>query len=242
VVLLRGSAASAADPLARLLAGRLFGRETAIIDIDLAPMTEDSAISTLLGSAPGLVGSDRTLPLHTLRRSPWQIVVLRGIEACAMSVRDTVTSALAAGRFTDAMGRTIPLGAAIVILTAPTLDGGLPEALIDAALGPGLLAACDAVAGSAGTGAGDRDAWIRTQLLEPLVARLGRSGYPAIATDGLVRWIAANLPTDGTAPERWLDRAVTAPLLASLPTAPGAVVLDAGPDGPVLAADNGGTG
>ena len=49
-----------------------------------------------------------------------------------------------------------------------------------------------------------------------------------------MRWIAGAVPADGTPPERWLDRAVTAPLLATLPAAPGPVTLDAGPDGPVL--------
>jgi ATP-dependent Clp protease ATP-binding subunit ClpC len=234
VILLRGAAASAADSLAALLATRLFGREGAVIDIDLAPMTEDSAISSLLGSAPGLVGSDRTLPLHALRRSPWQVVLLRGIEACAASIRDTVASALASGQFTDAMGRSIPLGAAIVVLTAPGLDASLPEAVLDAALGPQLLASCDAIAGGTGPAADDRADWVREQLVGPLLERLARAGYPATATDALVAWIAGALPSDGTPPERWLDRSVTAPLLATLPASPGPVTLDAGSDGPVL--------
>jgi ATP-dependent Clp protease ATP-binding subunit ClpC len=234
VVLLPGTSAGSADALAALLASRLFGREGAVIDIDLAPMTEDSAISSLLGSAPGLVGSDRTLPLHTLRRSPWQVVLLRGIDACAVSIRDTVAAALTSGRFTDAMGRSIPLGAAIVLLTAPGLDASLPEAVLGAALGPQLLRACDAVAGGSGPTSGDRAAWVRGQLVAPLLERLTRAGYPATATDGLVTWIAGALPSDGTTSERWLDRAVTAPLLASLPAVPGPVVLDVDDAGPVL--------
>ena len=145
-----------------------------------------------------------------------------------------MASALVAGRFTDAMGRSIPLGAAIVILTAPGLDASLPEAVLGAALGPQLLAACDAVAGETGPAGGERAAWVRTQLVGPLLDRLARAGYPATATDALVAWVADTLPSDGTPPERWLDRTVTAPLLAGLPAAPGPVTLDAGPDGPVL--------
>jgi hypothetical protein len=197
-------------------------------------MTEDSAISSLLGSAPGLVGSDRTLPLHTLRRSPWQVVLLRGIDACAVSIRETVAAALASGRFTDAMGRSIPLGAAVVILTAPGLDDSLPEAVLAAALGPQLLAACDAIAGDTGPAGDDRSAWVRAQLVGPLLERLARAGYPGTASDALVTWIAGALPSDGTTPERWLDREVTAPLLANLPPVPGPVVIDAGDGGPVL--------
>ena len=109
-----------------------------------------------------------------------------------------------------------------------------PDAVRDAALGSQLLAACDAVAGETGPAGGERAAWVRTQLVGPLLDRLARAGYPATATDALVAWVADTLPSDGTPPERWLDRTVTAPLLAGLPAAPGPVTLDAGPDGPVL--------
>jgi hypothetical protein len=106
--------------------------------------------------------------------------------------------------------------------------------VLDAALGAQLLAACDAVAGGTGPAADERGAWVRSQLVEPLVVRLDRAGYPATATDALVAWIAEHLPADGTPPQRWLDREVTARLLATLPASPGPVSLDAGPDGPVL--------
>jgi ATP-dependent Clp protease ATP-binding subunit ClpC len=235
VVLLRGAAAGASDGLADMLASGLFGHETARIDIDLAGLTEDASISSLLGSAPGLVGSDRTLPLHALRRTPWQVVVFRSVERCAVSIRDTIAGALHAGRFTDAMGRSIPLGAAIIIMTAPTLDGDVPEPLLAAALGSDLIDACDVVAGSAErAGGGDRALWVRTRLLDPLATRLARAGYPAIVTDNLVAWVVGAMPSDGTPPDRWLDRSVTPRLLSRLPAAHGPVTLDANEDGPIL--------
>ena len=197
-------------------------------------MTEDSSISTLLGSAPGLVGSDRTLPLHALRRSPWQVVLFRGIDGCAASIRDTIGAALAAGRFADAMGRSIPLGAAIVVMTAPDLDATIPDAVLGAALGPGLVAACDVIASGTGPSADSRTAWGRTQVVAPLVGRLTRAGYAVTATDALAAWVATNLPADGTPVDRWVDRAVAAPMLAALPAAPASVVLDADANGPVL--------
>ena len=101
---------------------------------------------------------DRPLPLHELRRSPWQVVVLRGVDACAFTIRDTIASALAAGAFTDAMGRRIPLGAALVVLTAPAVgtDGDAPAAaLLAARLGPALIAACDVISGSSSGAAAD---------------------------------------------------------------------------------------
>ena len=98
--------------------------QRAVIAIDLAGMTQDQSISTLLGSAPGLVGSDRPLPLQELRRSPWQVVLFRGIDGCAPSIRATIATALQSGSFTDAMGRRLPLGTSVVILTAPSLASG----------------------------------------------------------------------------------------------------------------------
>jgi ATP-dependent Clp protease ATP-binding subunit ClpC len=137
VVLLAGVAAVGVDGLASAIATSILGRATARIEVELASMSDDSAVSTLLGSAPGLVGSDRALPLHELTRSPFSVVVLRNIDRCASAVRETVVAALEAGAFTDAMGRRMPLGAAVVLLTSPTAARGL--------LDPGLVAACDLV-------------------------------------------------------------------------------------------------
>jgi ATP-dependent Clp protease ATP-binding subunit ClpC len=241
VVLLAGGATSSATALSNAIAATIFGRETAVIDIDLAPLTDDSSISTLLGSAPGLIGSDRPLPLHELRRSPWQVVVFRGIDACAMSIRDTVAGALAAGAFTDAMGRKIPLGTAIVILTAPGLESAaagdvLPAAAILAArLGPALLAACDVVTGTpSGAPTNAREAWLQRELLDPLGARLARAGYPATFDPGFVAWVDARLPTDGRSLEAFLDADVTAPLVSRLPAKPGPVRVSIVDDAPAV--------
>jgi ATP-dependent Clp protease ATP-binding subunit ClpA len=229
VVMLCDRAASGAAPLARAIASSIFGRETAIIDLDLSGLTDDSSISTLLGSAPGLIGSDRPLPLHELRRTPWSVVLFRGIDVCAVSIRDTVAAALESGSFTDAMGRRIRLGATIVILTAPGVGTGseAPEAAYLAArLGHGLMAACDVVAGSTSAAAADaRAAWIRHELLDPLAARLGRAGYTASFDDAFVTWLDAHLPADGSSPDAFMDASVTTRIVAGLPTEPGAVTI-----------------
>jgi ATP-dependent Clp protease ATP-binding subunit ClpA len=229
VVLLCDGAAANAGLLASTLAANVFGRETAVIDLDLSGLTDDSSISTLLGSAPGLIGSDRPLPLHELRRSPWEVVVFRGIDVCALSIRDTVAAALAAGSFTDAMGRRVPLGAAIVLLTAPAVGASTdaPEAaLLAARLGPALIAACDVIAGTASRAAADaREAWIRNELLDPLAARLGRAGHPTTFDPAFVAWLDANLPADGSAPEAFLDQAVTTRIVAGLPASAGPVTI-----------------
>ncbi len=236
VVLLCGDASGAAEPLASTLARTIFGRETAVIDIELSGMTDNSSISSLLGSAPGLIGSDRPLPLHELRRTPWQVVLLRGLDACATSIRETVAAALGSGAFTDAMGRQIPLGAALVVLTAPVLDtdGGAPAAAhIALRLGPVLVAACDVITGTASSAPADaRLGWIRRELLGPLSARLARAGYAATFDPAFIEWLDRRLPTDGTPLEGFVDQEVTARIVTGLPTASGPITIGIVDDAP----------
>ena len=240
VVLLCDDAAAGATQLAATLARIVFGRETAVIDIDLSGMTDDSAISTLLGSAPGLIGSDRPLPLHELRRSPWEVVLLRGIDGCAVAIRDSVATALAAGSFSDAMGRRIPLGAAMVVLTAPAVGTGNDApagALVSTRLGPALVAACDVISGAASTApAGARAAWIQHELLDPLGARLARAGYVATFDPAFVAWLDSRLPTDGSSLEGFLDQQVTAPIVSALPARHGALTVSVADGAPVVRA------
>ena len=238
VVLLCDDASASVELLAATLARRIFGRETARIDIDLAGMTDDSSISTLLGSAPGLIGSDRPLPLHELRRSPWQVVTFRGIDLTAASIRETIATALHSGSFTDAMGRRIPLGAAIVLLTAPSVGAvgdGPVDALLAARLGPSLLGACDVVTGMAAGAALDaRTGWIRSDLLAPLAERLTRAGYPPTFAPEVAAWLDRRLPTDGSAPETFIDRSVAPAIVAALPTQPGPITVGITDDHPTV--------
>jgi hypothetical protein len=216
VVLLAGVAGADVDGLASAIATSVFGRATARIDIELASMTDDSAVSTLLGSAPGLIGSDRALPLHELTRSPFSVVVLRSIDRCASAVRETVVAALEAGAFTDAMGRRLPLGAAVVLMSSPVT----PAALLD----PGLVAACDLVIETlapSGSGADD----VSRTLLEPLAARFARNGVSVVFDTDFAVWVASQLPGEGDAALVYLDRVLAPALVASLP--PGAVRLTA---------------
>jgi ATP-dependent Clp protease ATP-binding subunit ClpC len=240
VVLLCDGASASAGPLGATLARLVFGRDTSVIDIDLSGMTEDSSISTLLGSAPGLIGSDRTLPLHELRRSPWKVLVLRGIDACAPAIRDTITAGLASGTLTDAMGRRIPLGAALVLLTAPGVgtNGDAPAAaLLATRLGPALIAACDVISGTASGAAADaRLGWIQRELLDPLAARLGRAGYSTAFDPAFVAWLDRQLPTDGSSPDGFLDREVTPRIVTGLPAKPGPLTVGLVDDVPAILA------
>jgi ATP-dependent Clp protease ATP-binding subunit ClpC len=219
VILLAGSAASAADRLAASLAETLFGRRTAVVDVELSGMTEDSSISTLLGSAPGLVGSERPLPLQELRRAPWQVVVLRSVDQCAGSIRETIASALEDGSFTDSMGRRLPLGSSVVVLTARGAEAGADASAIGplaASLGRRLVEACDVVVAEA-AGQDGQAASVQRTLLDPLARRFASVGVDVRFDTSFVTWLVGRLPKDGESPEAFLDRAITPALVGSLP-------------------------
>lgn len=251
VVLLAGPAAAGADRLAAVIAEHLFGSGAARISIDLSAMADDSAVSTLLGSAPGLVGSDRALPLHELRRAPRQVLLLAGIERCAPAIRSAIGAALGAGHFTDAMGRVIPLATAVVLLSAPDVGpllgaaapppgdarpGDRARELLAGLLGSELVAACDVVAvDGSDPPAEDRESWVRTELLEPLAARFARVGLTVTFDGAFVAWLLARLAEQSGQPGAFLDAVATPALLASLPAgASGAYVVTLTGERPVL--------
>jgi hypothetical protein len=136
------------------------------------------------------------------------------------------------------MGRRIPLGSAVVILTAAvvSLDGGPPTtAIVASRLGATLAAACDVITGIGHGAASDaRAAWLTRELLDPLATRFARAGYQVAFDPSFVAWLGDRLPDDGEAPEAYLDRCVTPLLVAGLPTAPGPVTVDVVNDQPTV--------
>jgi ATP-dependent Clp protease ATP-binding subunit ClpA len=223
-VLLTGSAAGAVDGLASAIATGIYGRATARIDIELASMSDDSAVSTLLGSAPGLIGSERPLPLHELTRSPFSVVVLRNVDRCSDAVCQAIVAALEAGAFTDAMGRRLPLGGAVVLMTGSAVPG-----LLD----PELLAACDLVVEAAApAGSGSED--VQRLLLAPLAVRFARTGVTVTFGPEFAAWVASRQPGDGEAGLTWLDRVLVPALVASMPPGATSLTAEVRDDRPVL--------
>ena len=236
ICLLWGAAAGDVDTFVDVLSRNLYGRAGALIDIDLSGMTEEQSVSSLLGSAPGLVGSDRPLPLQALRRSPWQVVLFRSIDRCAVPIRDTIADALVRGSFTDSMGRVLPLGASVVLLTAPTIDGA---DLVPPLLGQQLVAAATMVTGAVGSvSADDRVAWLKREVLDPLGARFERQGHPLTFDQSFTDWLLKNLPTDATGQPAnvadYVDTTVTPALAAVLPDGTGPLTVTIQEDKPTL--------
>ncbi|MDX2058581.1 MAG: AAA family ATPase, partial [Gemmatimonadales bacterium] len=105
--------------LAKGLAEALFDDESALIRIDMAEYKDAGAISGLIGSRPGLVGSDQGGFLtEQVRRSPYSVVLFDEIEKAHAEVMDLMLGLLDEGRLTDAKGRLCDFTNTIVLLTS----------------------------------------------------------------------------------------------------------------------------
>ncbi|MGE3618765.1 MAG: ATP-dependent Clp protease ATP-binding subunit, partial [Gemmatimonadales bacterium] len=105
--------------LAKGLAEALFDDESALIRIDMAEYKDSGSISGLIGSRPGLVGSDQGGFLtEQVRRSPYSVVLFDEIEKAHAEVMDLMLGLLDEGRLTDAKGRLCDFTNTIVLLTS----------------------------------------------------------------------------------------------------------------------------
>jgi ATP-dependent Clp protease ATP-binding subunit ClpB len=105
--------------LAKSLAEALFDDEAALIRIDMAEYKEAHSVSGLIGSRPGLVGSEEGGFLtEQVRRSPYSVVLFDEIEKAHPEVMDILLGVLDEGRLTDAKGRFCDFTNTIVLLTS----------------------------------------------------------------------------------------------------------------------------
>jgi ATP-dependent Clp protease ATP-binding subunit ClpB len=105
--------------LAKSLAEALFDDEAALIRIDMAEYKESHSVSGLIGSRPGLVGSEEGGFLtEQVRRSPYSVVLFDEVEKAHPEVMDLLLGVLDEGRLTDAKGRFCDFTNTIVLLTS----------------------------------------------------------------------------------------------------------------------------
>jgi hypothetical protein len=157
---------------------------------------------------------------------------MRGIDRCAMSIRDTIAEAVERGSFTDSMGRTLPLGAAVIVLTAPGIDN---ETLVAPVVGKPLIDAATVVSGVAGTvDATGQEAWLRHEVLDPLASRFARQGYTITFDPKFLSWIEAQNRGASESTTEFVDRSVTPALAASLPDERGSLVVTIEGDKPIF--------
>ena len=105
--------------LAKALAESLFDDDSALIRIDMGEYKDKSSVSGLIGSRPGLVGSEEGGFLtEQVRRSPYSIVLFDEVEKAHPEILDLLLGVLDEGRLTDAKGRFCDFSNTVVLFTS----------------------------------------------------------------------------------------------------------------------------
>ena len=105
--------------LARVLANGFYGREEALIKIDMSEFAERHTVARLIGAPAGYLGFDHPGQLtEKVRRQPYSLILFDEIEKAHSEVFNILLQILEDGVLTDAKGRTINFSNAIIILTS----------------------------------------------------------------------------------------------------------------------------
>ena len=105
--------------LAKALAELLFGREDALIRIDMSEYTEKFTASRLIGAPPGYVGYEEGGQLtEKIYNNPYSIVLLDEIEKAHPDVHNVLLQIMDDGVLTDGLGRKIDCKHTIIIMTS----------------------------------------------------------------------------------------------------------------------------
>ena len=105
--------------LAKVLAKEVFGRDEALVKIDMSEFMEKHNVSRLVGAPPGYVGYDEAGKLtETIRRQPYSVVLLDEIEKAHPDVFNMLLQIMEDGYLTDAKGRQINFRNTIIIMTS----------------------------------------------------------------------------------------------------------------------------
>lgn len=105
--------------LAKTLAEILFGRDDALVRLDMSEYMEKHEVAKLIGAPPGYVGYEEGGQLtEAVRAKPYSIVLLDEVEKAHPDVFNILLQLLEDGRLTDNKGNTISFKNTIVICTS----------------------------------------------------------------------------------------------------------------------------
>ncbi len=105
--------------LAKTIAEILFGKDDAMVRLDMSEYMEKHEVAKLIGAPPGYVGYEEGGQLtEAVRAKPYSIVLLDEIEKAHPDVFNILLQLLEDGRLTDNKGNTISFKNTIVIATS----------------------------------------------------------------------------------------------------------------------------
>ncbi len=105
--------------LSKALAEAMFGKEDAIIRVDMSEYMEGHSVSKMIGSPPGYVGFDEGGQLsEKVRRNPYSVVLFDEIEKAHPDVFNILLQVLDDGHITDSKGRKVSFKNTVLIMTS----------------------------------------------------------------------------------------------------------------------------
>ena len=112
--------------LSKALAEVLFGREEAMIRVDMSEYMEKHSVSKLIGAPPGYVGHDDGGQLsEKVRRNPYTVILFDEIEKAHPDVFNILLQVLDDGHITDSQGRTVDFKNTVIIMTSNAGAGSI---------------------------------------------------------------------------------------------------------------------
>src|SRR5271165_3630946 len=104
---------------AKQVAAQMFGKQEALLQIDMSEYMEKFSVSRLIGSPPGYVGYEEGGQLtESVRRRPYAVILFDEVEKGHPDVLQILLQILEDGRLTDSLGRTVDFRNTIIIMTS----------------------------------------------------------------------------------------------------------------------------
>jgi len=150
--------------LCKALAAAYFGKEEAMVRLDMSEYMEKHTVSKLIGSPPGYVGYDEESQLtDAVRRRPYSLVLFDEVEKAHPDVFNLMLQILDDGRLTDSKGRVVSFKNTLIILTSNCGAKEIEKTLLGGDTGVGF-----STGGDGGDAGGTMYARLKTKVHEQL--------------------------------------------------------------------------